>query len=285
MTRTKSELICYEKLSPNITKPRSGPIRRITPHCVAGNLTVEAILGLAHMVTYDVKLGASCTYAIGTDGRVGLGVEETNRPWTTSGKHDHEAITFEIANVGGAPDWRISDEAINTWLTLSVELCKTYGFKKIHYETKPATVKSTAVEEWIKTWAKQDEMIITLHSWYVNKDCPGPYFIRQLPWLAKEINRRLAGEVSQPFVGEGKEPPHTQPRETWNEEPYQVTITTQALNIRSGPGAPSYPVLGVLMNDRSIYTIVDEAEGPGAKRWGKLKSGAGWISLDYTTKV
>ena len=34
-----------------------------------------------------------------------------------------------------------------------------------------------------------------------------------------------------------------------------------------------------------VYTIVAEAAGPGATKWGKLKSGAGWISLDYVTKL
>lgn len=33
------------------------------------------------------------------------------------------------------------------------------------------------------------------------------------------------------------------------------------------------------------YTIVDEANGTGATKWGKLKSGAGWISLDYTKRL
>jgi len=33
-----------------------------------------------------------------------------------------------------------------------------------------------------------------------------------------------------------------------------------------------------------VYTIVGEASGQGASMWGKLKSGAGWISLDYTQK-
>ena len=36
---------------------------------------------------------------------------------------------------------------------------------------------------------------------------------------------------------------------------------------------------------KGIYTIVAEAAGPGATKWGKLKSGAGWISLDYVTKL
>lgn len=32
------------------------------------------------------------------------------------------------------------------------------------------------------------------------------------------------------------------------------------------------------------YTIVAEAFGKGASKQGKLKSGAGWISLDYTRR-
>ena len=34
-----------------------------------------------------------------------------------------------------------------------------------------------------------------------------------------------------------------------------------------------------------VYTIVAESDGTGATKWGKLKSGAGWISLDYASKV
>ena len=32
------------------------------------------------------------------------------------------------------------------------------------------------------------------------------------------------------------------------------------------------------------FTIVDEADGQGASRWGKLKSGSGWISMDYVLR-
>lgn len=33
------------------------------------------------------------------------------------------------------------------------------------------------------------------------------------------------------------------------------------------------------------FTIVEEADGKGASRWGKLKSNAGWISLDYASRI
>ena len=64
-------------------------------------------------------------------------------------------------------------------------------------------------------------------------------------------------------------------------QPYTVKVSVTQLRIRSGPGT-NYANKGVIKP--GVYTIVEESNGPGAKRWGKLKSGAGWISLDYATK-
>ena len=37
---------------------------------------------------------------------------------------------------------------------------------------------------------------------------------------------------------------------------------------------------------KGIFTIVEESPGEGSsKGWGKLKSGAGWISLDIASKI
>lgn len=65
--------------------------------------------------------------------------------------------------------------------------------------------------------------------------------------------------------------------------PYLVRVTGSPVNIRKGPGS-NYGTNGSIQ-DKGIYTIVEEANGTGAKKWGRLKSGAGWISLDYTTKI
>ena len=64
---------------------------------------------------------------------------------------------------------------------------------------------------------------------------------------------------------------------------YLVKVTTDVLNIRKGPGT-NYGTNGAI-RDKGTYTIVAESTGAGASKWGKLKSGAGWISLDYTKKV
>lgn len=66
--------------------------------------------------------------------------------------------------------------------------------------------------------------------------------------------------------------------------PFRVKISIRNLNIRKGPGTNysrtgSYTGIGV-------FTIVDVQSGQGSDTgWGKLKSGAGWISLDYTKKL
>ena len=65
-------------------------------------------------------------------------------------------------------------------------------------------------------------------------------------------------------------------------EPYTVKVSVTELRIRSGPGTDT-DSKGFIAP--GVYTIVEEADGPGAKRWGKLKSGAGWISLDYAEKL
>ena len=61
-----------------------------------------------------------------------------------------------------------------------------------------------------------------------------------------------------------------------------MEVTAADLNIRSGPGTDTASQGFIAPG---VYTIVEEADGPGAARWGKLKSGAGWISLDYVEKV
>ena len=65
--------------------------------------------------------------------------------------------------------------------------------------------------------------------------------------------------------------------------PYMVRVNASSLNIRSGAGT-NYSIVGVIKN-KGVYTIVEESTDKSSNKWGKLKSGAGWISLGYTSKV
>ena len=66
--------------------------------------------------------------------------------------------------------------------------------------------------------------------------------------------------------------------------PYLVKVSITDLNIRKGPGT-NYARTGKYTGI-GIFTIVEEMPGQGSSAgWGRLKSGAGWISLDYTSRV
>ena len=69
--------------------------------------------------------------------------------------------------------------------------------------------------------------------------------------------------------------------------PYMVRVNIPDLNIRRGPGT-GYAKTGRYTGIGS-FTIVEEADGEGASKWGLLKSCQdkrdGWISLDHTTRV
>ena len=59
---------------------------------------------------------------------------------------------------------------------------------------------------------------------------------------------------------------------------YKVKITASVLNVRAGAG--TFYKVNMCVNKGEVYTIVEEKNG-----WGRLKSGAGWISLQYTARV
>ena len=66
--------------------------------------------------------------------------------------------------------------------------------------------------------------------------------------------------------------------------PFKVRVEITDLNIRTGAGT-NYSKTGKCTGI-GVFTIVEVQNGKGAKNgWGKLKSGLGWISLDYCTSV
>jgi len=69
-------------------------------------------------------------------------------------------------------------------------------------------------------------------------------------------------------------------QETTPEPPFTVKVDIDDLNIRTGAGT-IYAKTGE-KTGRGVFTITEVKEGKGAAAgWGKLKSGAGWVSLDY----
>ena len=65
--------------------------------------------------------------------------------------------------------------------------------------------------------------------------------------------------------------------------PFLVKINISDLNIRKGPGT-NYD--RVQFCPPGIYIILEVKAGQSSKAgWGRLKSGIGWISLDFVKRV
>jgi hypothetical protein len=173
---SNSKLICYTRLSPNCNKPRSHKIDTITIHHMAGNLTVEQ----CGEVFAPVSRQASSNYGIGSDGRIALYVDEANRSWCSSNaENDHRAVTIEVANDGGEPDWHVSDKALAALIELCADICQRNGIKKLNY-----------------TGDKSGNL--TMHKWFAATGCPGPYLGGKFPYIAAEVNKRLSAATSTP---------------------------------------------------------------------------------------
>ena len=174
MTMSNSSLVAYTKLSPNCTKPRNKKIDAIVVHHMAGNGSLELIGNLASNPARQF----SPNYAIDSKGRVGLYVDEANRSWcSSSGAIDNRAITIEVANDGGAPNWHVSDKAFDTLVKLCTDICKRNGIAKLNY-----------------TGDKSGNL--HMHKWYANTGCPGPYLGGKFSELAKKVNENLGAKSS-----------------------------------------------------------------------------------------
>lgn len=73
-----SSLSCMRMVSPFRSSPRNHKIDTITIHCTAGQGSVETLCNL-----FQIN-GASCNYAIGSDGRICTIVDEADRSWCSS---------------------------------------------------------------------------------------------------------------------------------------------------------------------------------------------------------
>lgn len=170
---SNSKLVDYTKISPN-SNARTRKIDTITIHHMAGNLSVETCGKVFQ------NRAASSNYGVGSDGRVGLYVPENRRSWaTSSASNDHRAVTIEVANDGGAPNWHVSDKALAKTIDLVVDICKRNDIKRINY-----------------TGDKTGNL--TMHRWYAATSCPGPYLASKFPYIAEEVNKRLVDKVEPP---------------------------------------------------------------------------------------
>ena len=257
-----SSLVTYTRISPNRTSPRNHVIDTITIHCFVGQVTAESGCNAKNFVTYNPIKGASCNYVVGYDGSIGLCVEEKDRSWCSSNKaNDHRAITIEVACQPYAP-YRVTTEAMNALIKLCADICTRNGIKKLL---------------WVgdkKLIGQIDKQNMTVHRWFAAKSCPGDYLFEKHDYIAEQVNILLGADIEDEIAKAD--------REDGNE--FKVRVSIDDLNIRVGAGT-NYRKTG-RYTGKGVFTIVEVKQGKGSKSgWGKLKSGAGWISLDFVQRL
>jgi len=160
--------------SPNYTEVANKKVTHIVIHHMAGNMTVESC---GNMFA-NPSIQASSQYGIGTDGRIAQYVDEKHRAWTTGDYYiDAKAVTMEVANDEGAPNWHVSDKALTSTIKLCADICKRNGIAKLNY-----------------TGDKTGNL--HKHEWYQNTTCPGPYLGSKFSYIADEVNKILSGSSS-----------------------------------------------------------------------------------------
>lgn len=266
---SNSPLATYTRITKNKTSPRNHAIDTITIHCIVGQWTAKQ--GCDYFATTDRQCSAN--YVVGKDGSIGLSVDEKDRSWCSSnGTNDNRAITIEVASDTTHP-YAVTAKAYAALLDLVTDICKRNGIKKLVWSTN----KNDRVNH-------RNGCNMTVHRDFANKACPGEYLYSRHGEIAAEVNRRLQGASNG--GGVVVTPPTTE-KPTGGTTgatvtPYHVRVKITNLNIRKGPGT-NYGSTGFIKP--GVYTIVAESTGTGATKWGKLKSGAGWISLDYAAKT
>ena len=117
---------------------------------------------------------ASANYCIGRYGEIWLNVEEKNRAWTSgSSANDNRAITIECANYMDSARYGVLPDA--TWaalVALCVDICKRNNIPKLNF-TGNANGN------------------LTMHKYFQDTNCPGPWLSENFGRLAKEVNAKL----------------------------------------------------------------------------------------------
>lgn len=232
---------------------------------MAGNLSVET----CGNVFAPSSRQASSNYGIDNKGRVGMYVEEKDRAWTSSNAaNDQCAVTIEVANDGGAPNWHVADIALAKLIELCTDICLRNDIEKLNY-----------------TGDKTGNL--TRHNMFVSTTCPGPYLQSKFEYIAKEVNKNLAEarskkpeEVIEPITPASNEPVRIKAGDT-------VWVTGMGYASSDGSGAhtmkynhKAMKVIGINPGAKCAYALNQYNSGTV----GNYNDVTGWFSIDTMTK-
>jgi len=194
-------------------------ISRITIHHAAGNI------GLQALAEWFATSEATCssTYGIDSYGAIGLIVDEQYKPYTSSSSaNDEIAVTIEVANNSGEPNWTVSDAAYNSLISLCIDICQRNGIERLEY-----------------TGDKNNPGNLTRHDYFFDKVCPGPYLGSKFEDIASKVNKALKSNKpsnKKVFIPRTSNPIGTSDAKYYTNNPYGVSGSS-----RNGDGCYGMP--------------------------------------------
>lgn len=315
---SNSPLVSYTKLSPNHSGKRTQQISRISPHCVVGQCSVETLGDIFAPKSRQ----ASSNYGIGADGRIAMYVEEQNRSWcTSSNENDQRAVTIECASDTTEP-YAFKDIVYQRLIELCIDICKRNGKNKLLWlkdkdKTLSYTPKSDEMILTVHRWfankscpgnwlmARMDDLADKVTTALggstdtpVTPEKPaekGKLYRVRKTWADSKSqkgafknldNAKKCADTNDGYFVFDENGTVIYPAEAkeTKKTPFKFRVTIADLNIRRGPGT-NYNTTGAFTGV-GVFTIMEVKDGKGAaKGWGRLKSGAGWISLDHGTEI
>lgn len=278
---SNSPLIQGNITDPNYYKNRKDPITgrqyKICKITIHHGATVNATASSMAKYLKDKNNNGSANYFIGYQGDIILGVPEEHGAWTSNSKtNDLQAVTIEVANIKGEPNWEISDVSYQRLLDLCVDICRRNGLDGL-------------------VWTGDSKGTLTTHNMFAATKCPGPYLYSKMPEIAAEVTRRvreLNGNPSSSDIQKPTEPkpepvipPQTVTNETKNgyspakykqngfSKGKQFTVkAVSGLNMRTNAGK-QYDIITTLPNKTKVmwygYYNVDSNN----TKWYLVKGG------------
>ena len=149
--------------------------------------------------------------------------------------------------------------------SISIELCDTVKNGVIYPTDKTIANALELTKSLMKKYNIPADRVIR-HFDVNGKACPA-YWTNFKKWESA-FHSKLSGSAVSQVNTSGE---------------FKVKVSRSDLWIRKGAGTNYDKTVFI---KPSIYTIVEVKSGKGSfKGWGRLKSGAGWISLDYVTRL
>lgn len=230
--------------TPNRAK-NGGRVSMVTLHHVAA-VTNVAVVGRGWQ---NPGRGASSHYGVNNKD-VAQYVPENAIAWTNKNWNANaSSVTIEVCNSGGAPNWEVSNESLNTTIWLVADIAKRYNLY-------PLVVGTT----------------LTYHSMYANTNCPGPYLLARMQYIADEANNVINGGG------------HNDTVVTENTVLYigvASHIGGGALNVRTGPGT-NYSLLATYpkLNQGNQFEVLQDLG-----QWLKIRIANQFVGFVYSSFV